>query len=176
MYLARRIVRMASEDIGLADPQALPLCIAAKDAVHFIGLPEADTALVQAVVYLACAPKSNKLYVAAKAAKAEIAQSGTQPVPIHIRNAPTKLMKELGYGKGYQYAHDFDEAYVPQEYLPDTLRGKVFYTPSQYGFEKEIRKRMEWWDKQRMTAGPSTDVDSKHGTKNMEPGTVDDKT
>ncbi len=149
MYLARRIVRMASEDIGLADPQALPLCIAAKDAVHFVGLPEADAALVQAVVYLACAPKSNKLYVAAKAAKAEIERSGTQPVPLAIRNAPTQLMKDLGYGQGYQYAHDFEDCYVPQEYLPESLRGTVFYTPTQYGFEKEIRKRMDWWDKKR---------------------------
>jgi putative ATPase len=156
MYIARRTVRFASEDIGLADPKALEIAIAARDAYHFLGTPEGELALAEAAVYLATAPKSNRVYVAWNAAQKAARDTPAAQVPKHIRNAPTGLMKELGYGKGYQYAHDSEEAYQPQEYLPDELNGAVFYEPSGFGFEKEIAKRLEWWEgiKQRMKAEP----------------------
>jgi putative ATPase len=148
-YVARRLIRFASEDVGNADPQALAITVAAKDAVHFIGMPEGNTALAQAVLYLATAPKSNAVYAAygdaAEAAKTDFAA----PVPLHIRNAPTKLMKELDYGKGYRYAHDEPDAVASMDCLPDNLKGREFYRPSDYGFEKEIRKRLEWWKRKR---------------------------
>ena len=148
-YVARRLIRFASEDIGNADPQALAITVAAKDAVHFIGMPEGNTALGQAVLYLATAPKSNAVYMAyteaADAAKNDIAA----PVPLHIRNAPTKLMKQLEYGKGYKYAHDEPDAVANMDCLPDNLKGREFYKPTEYGFEKEIKKRLEWWKSRR---------------------------
>ena len=147
LYIARRLIRMAVEDIGAADPQALSVCVAAKDAYHFLGLPEGELALVEATVYLATAPKSNRLYVAHKKVMRTIKENPAEPVPLHIRNAPTKLMKGLGYGKGYEYAHDYDEAYINQEYLPDSLQGTKFYEPSKFGFEKVIKERLEWWAK-----------------------------
>jgi len=144
-YVARRLIRFASEDIGNADPQAMAITVAAKDAVHFIGMPEGNTALAQAVLYLATAPKSNAVYMAyneaADAAKSDFAA----PVPLHIRNAPTKLMKDLEYGKGYKYAHDEPDAIANMDCLPDNLKGREFYKPSEYGFEREIKKRLEWW-------------------------------
>jgi putative ATPase len=157
MYLARRLVRMAIEDIGAADPQALPLAIAARDTYHFLGSPEGDLALAQIAVYLAVAPKSNTLYKALSAAKKAAAQYGALPVPLHIRNAPTQLMKDFGYGKNYKYAFDFDNAYAPQDYLPDRLKelmqkdgsSPAFYTPGEFGFEKDIKKRMAWWEQLR---------------------------
>jgi putative ATPase len=136
LYLARRIIRMAVEDIGLADPRALPLTIAAQQAVHFQGMPEGALALAEAVAYVALAPKSNSIYVAYGAALADVKETRNDPVPIHLRNAPTKLMKELGYGEGYKYAHDFEGARVEQDHLPDSLRGRVYYRPSGRGFEK----------------------------------------
>ena len=145
MYIARRTVRFAAEDVGLADPQALQLAIAARDTYHFLGSPEGDLALAEAAVYLATAPKSNRVYEAWGAALAMARESPAEPVPLHIRNAPTGLMKELGYGKGYQYAHAVPEAYIPQEYLPERLRGTVLYEPGPFGFEKEIGKRLAWW-------------------------------
>ncbi|MEA3245516.1 MAG: replication-associated recombination protein A [Gemmatimonadota bacterium] len=146
LYVVRRMVRFAAEDIGLADPEALRITIAARDAYHFLGSPEGELAIAEACVYLATAPKSNKVYEAWGAASTAARETPAAPVPLHIRNAPTKLMKELGYGKGYEYAHSVPEAYVPQEYLPDEVRGREpFYRPGPFGFEKEIAKRIEWW-------------------------------
>ena len=145
LYLARRLVRIAAEDVGLADPRALTLALAAKDAYHFLGSPEGELALAEAVVYLATAPKSNRVYTAFAQAMEAAAAHPTEAVPLHIRNAPTKLMEELGYGAGYQYAHAFEHAYVPQEYLPEVLRGARWYEPTEFGFEKDIKKRMDWW-------------------------------
>lgn len=145
LYIARRMVRFASEDIGNADPQALVIAIAAQQAFHFIGLPEGELALAQAAVYLATAPKSNALYVGYGKIKDAINTKGYLPVPLHIRNAPTKLMKELDYGKDYKYAHDYPDAYVPQEYLPEEIKGQIFYQPRGAGFEKTIKERLNYW-------------------------------
>ncbi len=153
LYLARRLVRIASEDVGLADPRALSVALAAKDAYHFLGSPEGELALAEAVVYLATAPKSNRVY-AAFAQAAEAAQEHpAAAVPLHIRNAPTPLMKELGYGEGYRYAHAYDNAYVPQEYLPEALRGASWYVPTDSGYEKTIGERMEFWRKLKERVG-----------------------
>jgi putative ATPase len=149
LYIARRMVRFASEDVGNADPAALEITVSAMQAFHFIGLPEGELALAQAAVYLATAPKSNSLYVAYGMVKARISDTGTLAVPLHIRNAPTRLMKDLGYGKGYQYAHEFEDAYVPQDYLPDELLGEVYYRPTARGHEKVIKDRIEKWRKLR---------------------------
>jgi len=145
LFIARRMIRFASEDIGNADPQALTITIAAQQAFHFIGLPEGELALAQAAVYLATAQKSNSLYTGYGRVKETINKTGYLPVPLHIRNAPTKLMKELDYGKNYKYAHDYDDAYVPQEYLPDKLQGQKFYYPRESGYEKTIKARMDFW-------------------------------
>ncbi len=141
LYVARRLVRFASEDVGMADPDALVIACAAKDAVNFIGMPEGDTALAEAVVYLALAPKSNSVYRAYGAAKEDALGSLTEPVPLHLRNAPTGLMRQLGYGKGYKYAHDFPGAKVKQEHMPPSLKGRRYYHPSDRGREAEFRKR-----------------------------------
>jgi putative ATPase len=145
MYIARRTIRFASEDVGLADPQALTLAIAARDAYHALGSPEGDLALAEAAVYLATAPKSNRVYEAWSQALDLARDHPAEPVPLHIRNAPTPLMKELGYGKGYEYAHAVPEAYIPQDYLPESLKATELYKPGPFGFEKEIAKRMAWW-------------------------------
>ncbi|MGH7585085.1 MAG: replication-associated recombination protein A [Gemmatimonadales bacterium] len=152
LYLARRLVRMAVEDVGLADPQALAVAIAARDAYDFLGSPEGDLALAQAAVYLATAPKSNRLHVGYGAAHAAARDTPADPVPRHIRNAPTALMEELGYGDGYRYAHDSPDAYLPQDYLPESLRGRTFYTPGAFGFEKTIAERLRWWAERRAAA------------------------
>ncbi len=149
LYVARRVVRMAVEDIGLADPQALALCMAARDAVDFIGLPEGNLALAQAVVYLSVAPKSNALYTAYGSVTADVENTAADPVPLHLRNAPTGLMKGLGYGKGYQYAHDVEGKVANMECLPDSLRGKTYYQPTNEGIEKRIRDRLEEIKKRR---------------------------
>jgi putative ATPase len=146
LYVARRVVRMAVEDIGLGDPQALALCIAAQQAVHFLGQPEGDLALAQAVVYLAQAPKSNAVYKAYGAALADVAETRNDPVPLHLRNAPTRLMQGLGYGRGYQYAHDHADAQVDQEHFPPNLAGRRYYEPTGRGFEQEVRARLAWRD------------------------------
>lgn len=162
MYIARRMVRFATEDVGLADPEALRLTIAARDAYHFLGSPEGELALAEAAVYLATAPKSNRVYEAWKRAQSLAREHPAAPVPLHIRNAPTRLMKELGYGKGYQYAHAVPEAYIPQEYLPEELERTVLYEPGPFGFEREIGKRLAWWAGLRERAaggGASTDGD-----------------
>jgi len=153
LYIARRTVRFASEDIGLADPRALEVAIAARDAFHFLGSPEGELALAQAAVYCATAPKSNRIYTAWKAAQAAAQSTPAAPVPLHIRNASTALMKDLGYGAGYEYAHNAPTAYIPQDYLPDEVQDRSFYVPTAFGFEKEIAKRLEWWQKLRERAG-----------------------
>ena len=143
LYIARRLVRFASEDVGNADPQALTVAVAAKDAAHFIGMPEGNTALAQAAIYLATAPKSNAVYTAYNAAAADAHTQAAEPVPLHLRNAPTKLMKQLEYGKGYQYAHDDPDAVTGMECLPPSLADKTYYRPTDRGFEKEIKRRLE---------------------------------
>ncbi|MCK4728939.1 MAG: replication-associated recombination protein A, partial [Desulfobacterales bacterium] len=153
LYVARRMVRFASEDVGNADPRALSVAVSALQAFQFVGLPEGDLALAQAAVYLATAPKSNALYAGYGKVKERIGKTGSLPAPLHIRNAPTKMMKDLGYGKGYKYAHDFQDAYVPQTYLPEKLGGQVFYTPTDRGYEKIIKERLEKWRKIRDKRG-----------------------
>ena len=153
LYVARRMVRMASEDIGLADPHALRLAIAARDAFHFLGAPEGELALAEAAVYLASAPKSNRIYEAWRAAQARARETPGEPVPLHIRNAPTSLMKELGYGRGYRYDPDEEDGIAPQTYLPERLSGERFYVPGPYGDEPRIGERLEWWRKRREAAG-----------------------
>ena len=143
LYIARRVVRMAVEDIGLADPTALSLCMAARDAVDFIGMPEGNLALAQAVVYLSVAPKSNALYTAYSEVQHDVERTAAEPVPLHLRNAPTGLMKGLGYGKGYQYAHDLEDKVADMECLPENLRTRVYYEPTNEGIEKRIRERLE---------------------------------
>jgi putative ATPase len=149
MIMFRRAIAMAAEDIGLADPEALKLAVAARDAYHMLGPPEGYLPLAEMIVYLATAPKSNRSMRALVAAREAARTHPAEPVPMHIRNAPTGLMKELGYGAGYQYAHDAPEAYIPQEYLPEPLKGTRFYEPGPYGFEKEIAKRLAWWEEIR---------------------------
>jgi putative ATPase len=143
LFVCRRMIRFASEDVGLADPQALGIALAAFEAWEKVGPPEAELAMAEAAVYLASAPKSNALYIAEKVVKAEIEETGAEPVPPHIRNAPTRLMKELGYARGYLYPHNYPGAWVKQEYLPEKLKTRVFYRPTGRGLEKEIRARME---------------------------------
>jgi putative ATPase len=145
LYVARRLVRFASEDVGMADPSALAVAVAARDAVHFIGQPEGELALAQAAVYLATAPKSNALYVAYGKARRDAEATPTEPVPLHIRNAPTPLMSELGYGSGYRYDHDEPEAFSGQRYLPDALGDARYYQPTDRGMEAEIARRLERW-------------------------------
>jgi putative ATPase len=149
LYIARRLIRFASEDVGNADPQALAVAVAAKDAVHFIGMPEGNTALAQAAIYLATAPKSNAVYRAYGAAAADAHTQVAEPVPLHLRNAPTPLMKQLDYGKGYAYAHDEPDAVADMTCLPPSLAGRKYYTPTGRGFEKEIKRRLEEWEKLR---------------------------
>ena len=144
-YIARRMIRMASEDIGLADPQALSVALAAAETYERLGSPEGELAIAEAAVYLATAPKSARVYQAWKAALDAARSTPAAAVPMHLRNAPTSLMQELGYGEGYQYAHAVPEAYLPQSYLPSTLAGQTFYEPGPFGFERDIAKRLAWW-------------------------------
>ena len=153
MTIFRRAIAMAAEDVGLADPEALKLAVAARDAYHMLGAPEGYLPLAEMTIYLATAPKSNSSKVALSAALEAARESPAAGVPMHIRNAPTRLMKELGYNRGYQYAHDSPDAFIPQEYLPDELRGTQFYEPGPLGFEKEIAKRLAWWQSLRDRAG-----------------------
>ncbi len=149
LYLARRLVRMALEDVGLSDPEALQVAVAARDAFHFLGSPEGDLALAEAAVYLATAPKSNRIYSAWKAAEAAARDTPAEPVPLHLRNAPTELMKDLGYGEGYHYDHDWADGVAPQSYLPERLQGTRFYRPGRFGHEATIEKRLAWWAERR---------------------------
>ncbi len=153
LYIARRIVRMAVEDIGLADPNALSLCMAARDAVDFIGMPEGNLALAQAVVYLALAPKSNALYTAYAGVQQDVEATAAESVPLHLRNAPTGLMKGLGYGQGYQYAHDVEGKIADMQCLPDNLRDRTYYHPTNEGVEKRIRERLDEIKRRRSQAG-----------------------
>ena len=164
LYIARRLVRFASEDVGNADPQALVVAVAAKDAAHFIGMPEGNTALAQAAIYLATAPKSNAVYTAYNAAAADAHQQAADPVPLHLRNAPTTLMKELDYGKGYQYAHDQADAVAAMDCLPPSLAGRKYYRPTERGFEKEIKRRLDGW------------ADLKSRRRQMPPGSSPEET
>jgi putative ATPase len=145
LYVARRLVRFASEDVGNADPRALRLTLDAKEAYHFLGTPEGELALAQAACYLALAPKSNAVYAAWNQVADDIRERPAEPVPLHIRNAPTGLMANLGYGKGYQYAHDAPDAQVSQEHLPDALRGRIYYRPTERGAEKDLADRLRKW-------------------------------
>jgi putative ATPase len=150
LYIARRMIRFASEDVGMADPQALVVAMAAQQAVHFIGMPEGNTALAQAAVYLATAPKSNALYTAYTRVQQDVQQSRNDPVPIHLRNPVTGMMKRMGYGEDYKYAHNYPEHFVEQHYLPPKLQGKRYYFPSAQGFEKEILSRLKaWWGEKK---------------------------
>src|SRR5688572_13877252 len=159
LYIARRLIRFASEDIGNADPQALTVAVAAKDAAHFIGMPEGNTALAQAAIYLATAPKSNAVYAAYTAAAADAHTQAAEPVPLHLRNAPTKLMKQLDYGKDYQYAHDEPEAVARMDCLPPALADREYYRPTNRGLEREIQRRLDEWKKlkQQRSAGSKLD-------------------
>jgi putative ATPase len=161
LYVARRVVRMAVEDIGLADPNALALCMAARDAVDFIGMPEGNLALAQAVVYLSVAPKSNALYTAYGDVTRDVEQTSADAVPLHLRNAPTGLMKGLGYGQGYQYAHDLDSKVADMQCLPDNLRDRVYYRPTNEGIEKRIRERMDEIKRQRPRAPENSSAPPK---------------
>jgi putative ATPase len=149
LYIARRMIRFASEDVGMADPQALQVAVAAQEAFHFVGLPEGNLALAQAAVYLATAPKSNALYTAFQRVQKEVRETENMPVPLHIRNPVTSLMKDLGYGKDYKYPHDYQDHFVEEEYLPENLRGRTYYHPTEQGFEKEIKKRLEYWRRKK---------------------------
>jgi putative ATPase len=155
LYIARRVVRMSVEDIGLADPSALAQCMAARDAVEFLGMPEGNLALAQAVVYLAIAPKSNALYTAYGEVQGDVERTAADPVPLHLRNAPTGLMKGLGYGQGYQYAHDLEDKVADMQCLPDNLRDRVYYNPTSEGVEKRIRERLEEIRRRRLQAAKS---------------------
>jgi putative ATPase len=161
-YIARRMVRFASEDIGNADPLALGIAMNAMEAFRFLGHPEGELALAQAAVYLATAPKSNSIYLAYGRAQGAVAEEGSLPVPLHIRNAPTVLMKELGYGRGYRYAHDYEEAFTPQDYLPDDLKGRVFYHPSDRGYEKAVSERLDRWRQLRRKASAEGGPDGEN--------------
>jgi len=150
LYIVRRLVRFASEDVGMADPQALMLAVAAQQAVHFVGLPEGNLALSEAVVYLATAPKSNSLYQAYSRVQEDIQHSRSEPVPLHLRNPVTDLMRQTGYGSGYKYAHDYPDHFVKQQNLPPSLQGKRYYIPGDQGYEKEIAAKLkEWWGEEK---------------------------
>jgi putative ATPase len=171
MTIFRRALAMAAEDVGLADPMALQLAVAARDAYHMLGAPEGYLPLAEMTIYLATAPKSNSSKAALSAALDAARRTPAEPVPLHIRNAPTALMKELGYGDGYQYAHDSAEAYIPQEYLPEKLRSERLYEPGRYGFEREIEKRLAWWADIRRKAKSGDAADAADGAERRGRGT-----
>ncbi len=161
LYIARRMVRFASEDVGNADPRALQVALAAKDAYDFLGSPEGELALAQAAVYLATAPKSNAVDRAFAKAKEDVQKTRAMPVPLHIRNAPTALMRKLGYGKGYKFPHNFPGHYVAQSYLPENLKGRRYYEPTDFGFERKIRERLEQWRRMRGDSLENSDPSDK---------------
>jgi len=165
LYIARRVVRMASEDIGLAAPEALNLCLAAKDAIDFLGMPEGALALAQAVAYLALAPKSNALYTAYGQVLEDVERTSAEPVPLHIRNAVTRLMKQVGYGKGYQYAHDLESKVADMECLPDNLRGRQYYHPTAEGKEKALAQRLDEIRRLRKTLSTAEGTEEHKGKK-----------
>lgn len=161
LYVVRRIVRMAVEDIGLADPAALGVALAAQQAYHFLGSPEGELAIAQAAVYMATAPKSNAIYKAYGEAVRDVKETRNDPVPMHLRNAPTRLMKEMDYGKRYKYAHDYEEGFVVQQNLPESLQGRRYYEPTGRGYEEEVEKRLAFWRElaARQEAAGSKDSD-----------------
>jgi putative ATPase len=162
LFIARRLIRCASEDIGMADPQALVVAMAAQQAVHFIGMPEANLALAEVAVYLATAPKSNSLYEAYSRIQKELGKGSSDAVPLQLRNPVTPLMKDMGYGKDYKYAHDYPDHIVSQEHLPDSLKGKEFYTPGNFGYEKQVLNRLkEWWQKKEQMREDDKPEDDK---------------
>jgi putative ATPase len=162
LYIARRLVRFASEDVGMADPQALVVAMAAQQAVHFIGMPEGNLALAETAVYLATSPKSNSLYAAYTKVQEEIKRGASESVPLHLRNPVTPLMKEMGYGKDYKYAHDYPDYVVEQQHLPDSMKGKQFYTPGNLGYEKQVLDRLKaWWQKKNHPEGPEAPEEGK---------------
>jgi len=162
MYIARRLVRFASEDVGMADPQALVVAMAAQQAVHFIGMPEGNLALAEAAVYLATAPKSNSLYEAYSRVQEEIKQGTSESVPMHLRNPVTGLMQALGYGEGYKYDHDYPEHFAGQQHLPDSQQGKRFYIPSDQGYEQEVGDRLkDWWQKKEKPEEEETEEETE---------------
>ena len=164
-YIARRMVRFASEDIGNADPQALRLTMSAMEAFKFLGHPEGELALAQAVVYLATAPKSNRIYAAYGKVHQVVKKSGTLPVPFHIRNAPTRLMKDIGYGKDYKYAHNYTDGFIAQEYLPESLKGRIFYEPTERGYENVIQQRLNQWRRLKAKAQQADGKDERIKTE-----------
>jgi putative ATPase len=172
LYIARRVVRIAVEDIGLADPHALPQTIAAQQAVHFLGQPEGDLALAQAVVYLCQAPKSNAIYRAYGAVLKDVQQTRNEPVPLHLRNAPTRLMKNLGYGQGYEYAHELEAGRSEQAHLPPRLQGRIYYEPTRRGFESQVAERLAWRD-ERPPHQRKTPPDSAPGTPQPAASSID---
>ena len=171
LYIARRLVRMAIEDIGLADPGALTQTMAAQQAVHFLGQPEGDLALAQATAYLCQSPKSNAVYRAYGTALKDVAETRNEPVPLHLRNAPTRLMKGLGYGKGYEYAHDLPAGRSDQEHLPPNLRGRIYYEPTEHGFEAQVRKRLAWREERSVRSqAPTNSQQRVEPTEPLAPG------
>jgi putative ATPase len=176
--VARRLVRVAVEDVGLADPHALPQAMAAQQAMQFLGQPEGDLALAQATVYLCQAPKSNAIYRAYAAALKDVQQTRNEPVPLHLRNAPTRLMKNLGYGAGYEYAHDLPEGRSEQAHLPPALQGRIYYEPTSRGFESQVAQRLAWRDeqadrsRQQRTSAPAPSIDPQTlaGEESQDPG------
>jgi len=166
LYIARRLVRFASEDIGLADPQALAVALSAKEAYDFIGSPEGELALAEAVIYMATAPKSNRAYVAFSKAKKDVEKRPFEPVPLHLRNPVTGLMKSAGYGKDYLYAHDFDDVTTGMETIPESLKNRKYYEPGELGFEKNIQKRIAWWKALKQGIKKGKDKSQPRGKKN----------
>ncbi len=162
VYVARRMVRFAVEDIGNADPDALRMALNGMETYRFLGSPEGDLALAQTAVYLATAPKSNAIYTAYKKVQETIKQTGSLETPLHIRNAPTKLMKSIGYGRDYKYAHDYQDAIVSQEYLPEKIRGQAFYEPVDRGYERIIKKRLTQWRQLKNRMRTSSDKKTNH--------------
>jgi|HigsolmetaAR202D_1030399.scaffolds.fasta_scaffold00038_51 putative ATPase len=169
LYIARRLVRIAVEDVGLADPQALPQAMAAQQAVHFLGQPEGDLALAQAVVYLACAPKSNAVYRAYGTVLKDVQETRNEPVPLHLRNAPTGLMKNLGYGKGYEYAHDLEEGRSDQAHLPPALEGTIYFQPTKRGFEADLHERLAWREERSLRTEATRKAHGPASTPELDP-------
>ncbi|HUR96081.1 MAG TPA: replication-associated recombination protein A [Gemmatimonadales bacterium] len=170
MTLFRRAIAMAAEDVGLADPNALLMAVAARDAFHMLGPPEGYLPLAEMTIYLATAPKSNSAKMALDAALTAARDTPAAPVPLHIRNAPTGLLKELGYGRGYRYAHDSPDAYLPQEYLPDQLRGTTLYEPGPFGYEKKVAERIAWWEQRKREMDAGGGGESSENPNEDEPG------
>ena len=165
MFIARRLVILAAEDVGMADPQALPVAVAAQQAVHFVGMPEGRIPLAEATVYLATAPKSNAAYVAIDRALEDVRKTRNDPVPLHLRNPVTGLMKDMRYGEGYKYSHEFEGNFAPMQNLPERLKGRRYYEPGDQGYEREVAERLRrWWGERGATEEPSKAEDREENT------------